>query len=222
MLRGIAVVVASTIFFGGLLFVSAGRWDLPMFWAYLAVILAIGLAGMLFMAQRSPDLIQHRIHLGASDVPDQLYRWTLALGLISHYVIAGLDAGRFHWSGNVPLPVQIVGLLGYIGGDGISTWASVSNPFFTGAVRIQEDRGQHVITTGPYQYIRHPGYAGGALFMICSSLALGSWWSILPMLLVVATLIRRTRLEDRLLQAKLPGYSDYAQNVRYRLFPGIW
>jgi protein-S-isoprenylcysteine O-methyltransferase Ste14 len=222
LMRGLATVVVSTVFFGVLLFVPAGRWDLPLFWAYLAANLVIGVAGMLLMAQRSPDLIKHRLQLGASDVPDRLYRLTLGLGLFSHYVIAGLDAGRFHWSGSIPLPVQLVGLLGYIVGVVLSTWAEVSNPFFIGAVRIQEERGHHVITTGPYQFVRHPGYAGGLVFMLFSGVALGSWWSILPMVLTVATLVRRTALEDSLLQQKLKGYADYAQKVRFRLIPGLW
>lgn len=222
MWRGIATVVVSTALFGIVLFAPAGRLDLPMFWAYLVVNLTIGLVGMVLMAVRSPDLIQHRTRLGASDVPDQLYRVALGLGYISHYVVAGLDAGRFHWSGDFPPFIQLVGLLGYVAGVGFGTWAEVSNPFFIGAVRIQEDRGQRVITAGPYQIVRHPGYAGGALFMIFSGLALGSWWSVLPMLLVIPTLIRRTMLEDHLLQQKLSGYADYAAKVRYRLIPGIW
>lgn len=222
MLRGVASVVVGTILFGVFLFGAAGRLDLPMFWAYLAVNFAIGLAGILIMAQRHPDLIQYRTRLGASDIPDQLYRWALGLGFASHYLIAGLDAGRFHWSGNIPLSVQIVGLLGYTGGVGFSTWASLVNPFFTGEVRIQEDRGQHVIQSGPYQLVRHPGYTGGAMFMLFSGVALGSWWSILPMALVVVTLIRRTALEDRLLQQRLPGYADYAGKVHFRLVPGVW
>lgn len=220
--RGIASVVISTVLFGVLLFGSAGRLDLPMFWAYLVVGLAIGLAGILMMARRSPDLIQYRTRLGASDIPDGLYRLALGLGYSSHFVIAGLDAGRFHWSGPTPLPIQMVGLLGYAIGTAFSTWASLVNPFFTGEVRIQADRGQHVIRTGPYQLVRHPGYAGGIVFMLSSGVALGSWWSILPMVLVVATLIRRTALEDRLLQQNLQGYTDYAGKVRFRLLPGVW
>ncbi len=222
MAKGIATVVGSTLFLGMLLFVAAGRLDLPFFWAYLSVNLVLGLVGMVQMSRRSPDLIQHRIHLGASDVPDDLYRWALVLGNLSHYVVAGLDVGRFHWSGAVPLAVQIMGLLGYTGGVAFSTWASLSNPFFTGAVRIQEDRGQHVIQSGPYQLMRHPGYAGGALFMLCGGVALGSWWSVLPMALVVITLIRRTALEDRLLQQRLPGYAEYTEKVPFRLIPGLW
>lgn len=222
MWKGIATVVASTIFLGALLFVSAGRWDLPMFWARLSVDFVLGIVGMVQMSRRSPDLIQYRIRLGASDIPDGLYRWALSLGYLVHYVTAGLDAGRFHWSGAVPLPIQIVGLLGYTGGVVFSTWASLSNPFFTGEVRIQHERGHHVIESGPYQLVRHPGYAGGMLFMLCSGVALGSWWSVVPMALVIATLIRRTALEDRLLQQNLDGYADYAGRVQFRLVPGVW
>jgi protein-S-isoprenylcysteine O-methyltransferase Ste14 len=118
--------------------------------------------------------------------------------------------------------VQIAGLIGYALGMGLGIWSMLVNPFFSSAVRIQADRGQYVIAAGPYRLVRHPGYSGGLLFLLCSGLALGSWWSILPMLFGVAGLIRRTRLEDRMLQKDLAGYSDYAQKVRYRLVPGLW
>lgn len=221
MWRGIATVVGSTLFLGALLFVSAGRLDLPLFWAYLILNMLVGLVGMVVMSRVSPDLIQYRTPFGHSDIPDRLYRWALGVGYISHYVIAGLDAGRFRWS-TVPLPVQIVGLVGYIVGVGFGTWASLANPFFTGAVRIQADRGHHVIQGGPYQIVRHPGYAGGVVFMLFSGLALGSWWSAVPMLLIILTLIRRTALEDRMLQQNLEGYADYAGKVHFRLVPGLW
>lgn len=222
MLRGILTVVVGTILYGVLLFGAAGRLDLPMFWAYIALNFTIGLVGILVMAQRHPDLIQYRTKIGTSDIPDKLYQVALGVGFISHLVIAGLDVGRFHWSDSVPLAVQIVGLLGYGIGTSFSTWASLVNPYFTAEVRIQEDRGQHVIQEGPYQFVRHPGYTGGMVFMLCSGIALGSWWSILPMALVVVTLIRRTALEDRLLQQRLGGYVDYAGMVRFRLIPGVW
>jgi protein-S-isoprenylcysteine O-methyltransferase Ste14 len=155
-------------------------------------------------------------------VPDQLFRLALGLGFLSHYVVAGLDVGRFGWSGSIALPAQLVALIVSAFGLGFGMWAALSNPFFTTEVRIQEDRGQQVITAGPYQFVRHPGYSGGILFMLFSGPALGSWWAILPMLLVISALIRRTALEDRLLQQNLPDYAAYTAKVRFRLLPGVW
>ena len=85
------------------------------------------------------------------------------------------------------------------------------NRFFSSAMRIQRDRGQHVITTGPYQYVRHPGYAAFILVALCSGLALGSWGSLLPSLLYIGLFIRRTAVEDRLLREELEGYPAYAE-----------
>lgn len=112
MLRGIiTILVSSTFLYGVLLFGSAGRLNLPMFWVYLAVNFATGLIGILVMVRRSPDLIQYRTKIGASDIPDRLYQGTLGAGILGNLVIAGLDAGRFHWSGRIPLAVQMAGLL---------------------------------------------------------------------------------------------------------------
>jgi len=224
MVAAAGAVLASTLLLAGLLFGSAGRWDLPLVWAYLGGFLAISLAGIPLLQRRSPDLLRQRtrFRMGPGDVPDRLYRGALVLGFLAHYVLAGADVGRFHWSGDLPLPVQLAGLLGFLAGLGLGTWAAAANPFFTPEVRLQGDRGQRVITAGPYRLVRHPGYAGGILFMLLSGVALGSWWSILPMLAVIAALLRRTALEDRLLRRGLPGYTDYAGTVRFRLVPGVW
>jgi protein-S-isoprenylcysteine O-methyltransferase Ste14 len=210
------------ILIGGLVFGAAGRWDLPVVWAYLAVFLATIFGGNILIQRRSPGLLQQRLHMGQGDVSDWPYRLALGGGFIIHYIIAGLDIGRFHWSDSVPLAVQIIGLVAFAAGLWLGIWAATVNPFFTAEVRLQADRGQHVISAGPYQYVRHPGYSGGLAFFLASGLALGSWWSVIPMLVVVGTLIRRTALEDDLLQRNLPGYADYAGKVRYRLLPGLW
>ena len=97
-----------------------------------------------------------------------------------------------------------------------------SNRFFSSVVRIQKDRGHTVVTGGPYQFVRHPGYVGGILSALGTALLLGSWWAFVPTGLLVCVIVVRTALEDRTLQAELEGYRDYAGRVRYRLLPGIW
>jgi protein-S-isoprenylcysteine O-methyltransferase Ste14 len=211
-------------FFGlmaGILFGSAGTWDLPMFWAYIVVMAVLSSSGYLWLSRHDPDLIKERLHPGPGE-HDRLSIGLMYVILAVHWGIAGLDVGRWHWSGRMPLAVQLGGLTGYTLGLGLSIWPMLVNPFFSSAVRIQADRGQYVITAGPYRYVRHPGYSGGLLILLCSGLALGSWWSMLPMLIAVAGLIRRTLLEDHMLQKELVGYTDYAQKVRYRLVPGLW
>ena len=109
-----------------------------------------------------------------------------------------------------------------IGGIAVTTWAQAVNPFFEPGVRIQNERAQRVITSGPYRFVRHPGYAAAIAMFVAIPLALASWWGLLPAGLAIALLIVWTGLEDRLLQAELSGYSDYARRTRHRLMPGVW
>jgi len=98
----------------------------------------------------------------------------------------------------------------------------MENRYFSGVVRIQSDRGQQVISTGPYRMVRHPGYSGGLLTYLAVPIFLDSLWAFVPVVLLVIILVVRTRLEDKLLQEQLEGYRDYAGRVRSRLLPGIW
>lgn len=137
-------------------------------------------------------------------------------------MIAGLDTGRFHWSHHFPASLQFFGLLLAAGGFWFALWAMLENSFFSSAVRLQSDRGQAVVTSGPYRFIRHPGYAGTSLFMVGSGLSLGSWWALLPITLILALILRRTILEDAMLMRGLAGYGDYGKAVAFRLIPGLW
>jgi protein-S-isoprenylcysteine O-methyltransferase Ste14 len=107
-------------------------------------------------------------------------------------------------------------------GLALSGWAMIVNAYFSTAVRIQRERGHTVCRTGPYRFVRHPGYVGYMLQSLGIPLLLGSWWALLPGVTAMALMIIRTAFEDRMLQAELPGYPEYAREVRYRLVPGIW
>jgi protein-S-isoprenylcysteine O-methyltransferase Ste14 len=141
---------------------------------------------------------------------------------MSLFVVAGLDVGRLHWSDTVPLWGQIVALLGFALSFAFIVWAMVVNNFYSRVVRIQGDRGQYVVTEGPYRFVRHPSYIGSILSWVCAALALGSWLALVSVALVAATVVVRTALEDRTLREELPGYVEYAQRVHYRLLPGVW
>ena len=149
-------------------------------------------------------------------------RWRVAPFFLAHFIVAGLDVGRFGWSGPVPLVVHGTGLLFYVSGIALAMRALVVNRFFSPVVRIQEERGHRLITEGPYRFVRHPGYAGMLLSFLGSGLVLGSWWSLLPLIPVVVLILRRTILEDHYLREHLEGYVGYAERVRYRLLPGVW
>lgn len=140
---------------------------------------------------------------------------------LAHLVVAGLDAGRFHWS-YVSTVVQIMGLVGMLASFLTSVWAISTNRFFSPVVRIQEERGHHVITGGPYRLIRHPGYLASFGLFICSGLTLGSLWSLVPNIGCAVIMLRRVVIEDRFLHQHLDGYAAYASSTRYRLVPGIW
>jgi len=200
------------------LFVSAGRLDLPFFWAYLGVNFAL-MAGL--MAGVDPELMEERWHPAgerAQLLPLVLVGFPLFLAYLA---IAGLDAGRFHWS-RVPPGVQIGALVFFAASWALVDWAMVANRFFSSVVRIQTERGHHVVMLGPYRYLRHPGYAGAIIGFLSGPVVLGSWWALAAILPIVALVLRRTAAEDRFLREKLPGYAAYAERVRYRLLPGIW
>jgi len=188
------------------------------YWVYLAIFAAVFLASLRWL---DPDLARERMRPGGQKPP-------LALRLFSgvlfvHWVIAGLDHGRFHWSDSVPTWLQWTALIAVAAGYAFCFWAMRVNRFFSSIVRIQNDRGQVVITAGPYVFIRHPGYLAGIVIVVASGPALDSW--IAAAILVVSTLpflLYRTATEDRVLLGELPGYRDYAERVRWRLLPGIW
>ena len=200
-----------------IIFVSAGRWNLPMVWGVVAV-LTIFL--LVLVAIGDPGMVRERRKPGPGN-RDRLTRPLSAVLLPSHWILVGLDVGRFRWS-LVPWEIQIAGLVGYAAAVAVVLWAMRVNPFYSSVVRVQADRGHHPITTGPYRSVRHPGYAASILAAVCGGLALGSWLAMLPILAYVALLVRRTLLEDRLLQQELDGYAEYAQQVRFRLVKGFF
>ena len=141
--------------------------------------------------------------------------------MIAIYVVAMF----YPWAeGDPGLPglTWLIGAAFFVSGWLLFTWSMVVNPFFEKTVRIQTDHGHRVVDTGPYAFIRHPGYAGFGALLLSTPLLLASAWAFLPTLVAVLALGIRTALEDRTLQAELDGYAEYAARVRYRWIPGIW
>jgi len=201
----------------GTFFGAAGRWDLPLAWTCLSVYAAFMVLAQIIM---TPELRRERMKPAPGGIDRQI-RWAMLPFVVGFWVVAGLDI-RWHGSASVPHGWQILGLTGFIMSLGLALCALTQNPFFSPVVRVQTERGHHLITSGPYQFIRHPGYLGSACSALCGALALGSWWALLPAMGVVGVLVRRTILEDRFLHSELTGYQEYARKVRYRLLPGIW
>jgi len=221
LMRIIQAILKATVFEGGLaliLFGSAGRINLPWVWTLLAVHGTILLIALMFM---DPTLARERVKPGPG-AWDQSLRRILTVLLLAHLVIAGLDVGRFHWSGLIAPPVRTAALVVFACGMGFSIWAVIANRFFSSAIRLQTDRGHHVVDTGPYRWVRHPGYAGSVVASIAGGVVIGSWWSLLPLALMGALVVRRLVLEDAFLHRELEGYATYAGRVRYKLVPGLW
>jgi protein-S-isoprenylcysteine O-methyltransferase Ste14 len=142
-------------------------------------------------------------------------------GLLIVPAVAGLDVGRYRWS-SLGIYYAVLGLIMMVVSSVLINWAMIENPYFEPTVRIQEDRGHRVVSTGPYGIVRHPGYLSGILWMSSIPLVIGSLYTFVPVALYSALMILRTHLEDRTLQDELAGYADYAGKVKYRLFPGVW
>jgi protein-S-isoprenylcysteine O-methyltransferase Ste14 len=213
-----------------LVFLPAGRIGWTPGWIFIAVLVAAFGLSALLLACMNPMIYRAR-----SRFQPGTEKWDLILvavilpAMVVEIPIATLDAGRMGWSA-VTLWVVLIGYVLLISGIAVTTWAQAVNPFFEPGVRIQKERAQWVITSGPYRFVRHPGYTAAIAMFITIPLALASWWALLPAALAMALLVVRTawriacsccRRFLRPLQAELSCYADYARRTRYRLLPGL-
>ena len=207
---------------GVALFWSAGRIDWWPAWGTLAVMMGWILATAIIILRFNPGLLAERLgpRKGAK-AWDTAIMSLLGLLQLARYIVAGLDQ-RYGWTGGFPLAAQVAALILCILGYALFVWATACNPFFSQIVRIQPERGHTVVSSGPYRYVRHPGYLGAILFEVAVPVLLASWGACLISGVSAILLILRTALEDRTLQAELTGYADYARQVRQRLLPGAW
>jgi protein-S-isoprenylcysteine O-methyltransferase Ste14 len=203
------------------------RWQQG--WWYCIIALIFTIVSRIFAIRKNPDLARERASFlaaeGIKEWDKKLLPYIVYYLPLLAMVAIGLDH-RFSWSDFLPaLRSGFASGLGvglFIGGYLLSTWAFVENRFFSSVVRIQTDRGHTVCDSGPYRWVRHPGYLGGIFSWLGTPLILGSLWGFFPIIALIILYIVRTRLEDQTLQAELSGYKQYAQKVRYRLFHGLW
>lgn len=200
------------------------QWDWWQVWVY-AIISILGFAiSRAIASRRHPGLLAERGRfLDHKDAKpwDKTLAPLVGLGGALVPLAAGLDA-LFTWSPDLSLAIEMVGLALLLAGYALGSYALIENAYFSGMVRIQTDRGHQVVSSGPYRWVRHPGYAGALLAYLGTPLLLDSFWALLPAVFLTIALIIRTRLEDQTLQAELDGYRDYTQRVRYRLLPPVW
>jgi protein-S-isoprenylcysteine O-methyltransferase Ste14 len=205
-----------------ILFLAAGRLNWTWAWVFLGICIVSVSINSAFMMRTSPETVAERGRPKEMKVWDQVVGglWSLAQYLVLP-LVAGLDV-RFGWTQELSAPGHVAGGVVLAVGLGLFGWAMIANAYFSTAVRIQSDRGQTVCRTGPYRFVRHPGYVGAILQSLGTPFLLGSLWALVPGITAATLMTIRTSLEDRMLQAELPGYRDFAQEVRYRLVPGIW
>ena len=194
-------------------------------WGYSLLILAAGIGGRMWAEQRHPGLTAERQNMEKvqnAKAWDKVLAPLMAVSISYPMVIvAGLDH-RYHWSPEFPLWLSVTGFILIAFGYTFAAWAVVENRFFSSVVRIQTERGHVVCDSGPYRFVRHPGYAGNILPLFGIVLALGSVWTLIPAAVATIISVIRTVLEDQTLQEELPGYQDYVRRVRYRLIPGVY
>jgi protein-S-isoprenylcysteine O-methyltransferase Ste14 len=219
--RALTIRALSRALLLGLLFLAAGKTVWARGWILCGLILGSIALNFALMRWKNPSLMRARLekHDNVEPFDRAFFALSVPLGLL-FLIVAGLDE-RFGWS---PLPADWLwaGFLLHVAGTVPIASASVHNPFMELAVRIQQDRGQVPVQTGPYRFVRHPMYVGLLLMFAGWPLVVGSLWSYLPLGALALAYIVRTALEDRTLRQRLPGYQDYCQLTRYRLLPGIW
>ncbi|HEY60580.1 MAG TPA: isoprenylcysteine carboxylmethyltransferase family protein [Anaerolineae bacterium] len=217
--------ILATIFMLTVLFLAAGHLNWWEAWTYIAMNLAVLIVSRYIMIIKNLDMILERIEAAQKENVKPwdkvLMPLTSFFGPLTSLIVAGFDE-RFGWSPNLPIAIQIIALAVIFIGNMIGFWSMVANRFFSSHVRIQSDRSHTVVHSGPYHIIRHPGYAASIIRWISTPIFFSSYWMTIPTLMLIIANIVRTSLEDRVLIVELPGYQEYAQEVPYRLVPGVW
>ena len=205
-----------------ILFLAAGRLTWMWAWVFLGIYLVGVLVNATFLMRTGPATIAERGR------PKEMKTWDKVVGGlwgVAQFLLLPLVAGpdvRFGWTGTLALAWHAAGAVLFAAGLGLFGWAMITNAYFSTAARIQSDCGQTVCRSGPYRFVRHPGHVGAIVQPFGIPHLLGSLWALIPGLAAAALRALRTALEDRLLQTELPGYREYAQEVRCRLLPGVW
>lgn len=222
-LQALLQLVVTLLVMGLLLFGFAGRLDWAHGWWFIIAFVVLVAVSVVALWRLNPAIFAARARLTGQGTKgwDRLLMPVLLIAYAAILPVAALDDGRFHWAPAPDWLIVIGYLLVVLGFAGVA-WAETVNSYFEPSVRIQSERGQQVITTGPYAYVRHPGYVAASLLAIGAAWALGSLWALVPAAIVVLVLIIRTNLEDATLQRELPGYAEFAARTRYKWIPGVW
>jgi protein-S-isoprenylcysteine O-methyltransferase Ste14 len=219
----IGQTVATFLIFALALFLPVGTVTWLPGWIFLGLFFAWFIALNAWLFKHNPGLLQERMKLGRSDQKgwDKVLFPLLLLFSVGWLVFISFDAGRFHWS-HVSLLFQVIGAAVLLWSFALFFLTFRENSFLSTVVRVQEDRGHRVVSSGPYSHVRHPMYAAILIFVMGTPMLLGSWYGVLLGLLYMVVLGRRAVLEERTLQKELPGYAEYMTKVKYRIVPYLW
>ena len=221
-LKRVGTVAIFLVLIALILFLASGRPTWIWAWLYLGISLVSVLINAIIMLPTNAETVAERGEFKITQKWDQIVSGLYALAMyFALPLVAGMDV-RFGWTGDLSMWWHIAGAVVLVLGLELSGWAMIANAYFSTAVRIQSDRGHAVCDTGPYRFVRHPGYVGFVLHALSLPFLLGSLWALIAGIAASAFMIIRTSFEDRLLQAELSGYRDYVHKVRYRLLPGVW
>lgn len=208
---GIAIFVA-------VLFLPAGTLVYWEAWVYLAILFIPMIFVLVHLIRNNPELLERRLRMREKEAQQRLIIKISYLYFFTAFLLPGFDR-RYGWS-SVPAAVVIVADLVVLLGYGVFVLVLRENRYASRVIEVEQQ--QEVITTGPYAWVRHPMYLGVLLMYVASPLALGSYWGIIPTVLLIVLLVARIRNEESVLLSQLEGYREYAAQTRYRLFPGIW
>jgi protein-S-isoprenylcysteine O-methyltransferase Ste14 len=223
----VRLIVQIFIWFGTmgiLLFLAAGTFAWPGAWAYLVLMVALSLTMGIDLARRDPGLLRERMGSPVQrnqPAADKALLIALLLFIFAWLVLMGLDAKRFAWS-SIPPWMHVLGALVTLWSIWFCYRTMRENSFAAPVVKLQRERGQRVISTGPYAFVRHPMYFGAAFYFIGAALLLGSWWGVIFAFVLISLLCIRIPIEEKALRAGLEGYDEYAAQVRHRLIPHVW
>jgi len=217
-------IVLTMLVFAAVLFGAAGTWDWPTGWAFLALFAATSLAVSLWLASFDPGLLAERMKSPVQKAQkpwDRFFLLGVAVGYFAWLALMAWDARRMAWS-HVPLWAQVAGGLLIVASYLGIAWVFRTNSFAAPVIKIDAERNQTVISTGPYAFVRHPMYAFALPQFVGGALMLGSWWGLAGAVLFTLAVAGRTLGEEKMLRAELAGYDDYARRVRWRFVPGVW
>lgn len=219
----VGLFISQFLFFTLPLFLGAGTLAWPAAWIFLILCFGFGLALTLWLFRSNPSLLKERMTITKRDqkVWDKVWMALISIVFLVWLVLIPLDAVRFHWS-QMPLFLQVAGTMILFCSFYLSYVTFRENSYLSPMARVQRDRGQTVVSTGPYHYIRHPLYAAALLFLLGAALLLGSWYGLLSGLILVGMFAGRAILEEHMLQKELEGYDAYMAQVKYRFIPSVW